>query len=424
MANETKIPNVAEVRGMTAALGTPATAEKYNAAGNGTTDDTAALNALFASGVTDYLLRGSYRVTGKVIMPPYTSLRGINKKTSKIILDGPSAELVRSAYTRLNNLRVEINHASGKGITFPSGQGGQIDDGVELNNSAAGPCLTFVANSGSGFSSVHSSYYTSAAPMTRAAIDMALDALDSGATPRKFTNVDSGGCTLFNFGGANDTMVSNFYSNGLIFSDNSNKVQMSGVRIGAAGAIGGRQTIRGAQLVLLGVCAVPIDNYAIDSNIMLEAPNSDIADLGVGGNKIVQPLAAYTPILTTSVGAYTNPTLGNSTLTGYWSRNGKLVHVQIELVIGSTFAAGNGFTWYFSLPIPEYTFGLTSVDGSGYILNGATAAAIIAVKIEKGFQKVSMPYPNAGVNANVGPSKPAVWAAGDTIRLSLNYYAK
>lgn len=55
---------------------------------------------------------------------------------------------------------------------------------------------------------------------------------------------------------------------------------------------------------------------------------------------------AYTPTWTAST---TNPTIGNGTLSGFWTRNGDRLIGQIRVAIGSTSTAGSG-TYRFALP--------------------------------------------------------------------------
>lgn len=61
--------------------------------------------------------------------------------------------------------------------------------------------------------------------------------------------------------------------------------------------------------------------------------------------------SSYTPVWTAST---TNPTLGNGTLVGSYTQNGKTVHVGIELVIGSTTKRGVGNV-RFTLPVAPVT---------------------------------------------------------------------
>ena len=56
----------------------------------------------------------------------------------------------------------------------------------------------------------------------------------------------------------------------------------------------------------------------------------------------------YTPTWTTPSGALA-PTLGNGTLIGRYQRRGKICHVDIALIIGSTSSAGTG-AFRFALP--------------------------------------------------------------------------
>lgn len=57
---------------------------------------------------------------------------------------------------------------------------------------------------------------------------------------------------------------------------------------------------------------------------------------------------SYTPTLTATT---TNPALGNGALIGYYSQQGKTVHVSIDMAIGSTTTRGVG-AWMWALPVP------------------------------------------------------------------------
>lgn len=56
---------------------------------------------------------------------------------------------------------------------------------------------------------------------------------------------------------------------------------------------------------------------------------------------------AYTPVWT---GATTNPVIGNGTLSGQYLQMGKVVHVVIEAIFGTTTTFGSG-QWIVSLPV-------------------------------------------------------------------------
>jgi hypothetical protein len=57
---------------------------------------------------------------------------------------------------------------------------------------------------------------------------------------------------------------------------------------------------------------------------------------------------AYTPALTATT---TNPSIGNGSITGAYSQQGKTVAFSIDLRVGSTTTRGVG-RWYLSLPVP------------------------------------------------------------------------
>ena len=87
--------------------------------------------------------------------------------------------------------------------------------------------------------------------------------------------------------------------------------------------------------------------HSLDASNSL-AVGTTITDSSTGSN--IEDLrasvwTAYTPTWTASV----DPTLGNGTLVGRYSRRGNLVVAALRLTWGSTTDAGTG-AWYFSLP--------------------------------------------------------------------------
>lgn len=125
---------------------------------------------------------------------------------------------------------------------------------------------------------------------------------------------------------------------------------------------------------------------------------------------VPQAWTAYTPTLTALT---TNPTLGNSTLTGKWVQAGKTLHARINLTIGSTFVAGSG-AYFFSLPatcvFPMETAIGTAVSNSparrGYIADQFTATTIL---LFRSADDVNLDHTGAG----------AAWASGHTVGISV-----
>lgn len=77
--------------------------------------------------------------------------------------------------------------------------------------------------------------------------------------------------------------------------------------------------------------------------------------LGVNAGTLI----AYTPVIT---GSTTNPTIGDGTLTGHYTKIGKYVHAWVYWLFGSTTDKGSG-TYYISYPtaasssMANYTLG-------------------------------------------------------------------
>lgn len=75
---------------------------------------------------------------------------------------------------------------------------------------------------------------------------------------------------------------------------------------------------------------------------------------------------AYTPVWTASA---TNPTVGNSTLSGRYQKMGRTVHLQINLIRGSTATLGSG-DYSFSLPVQAANAGCTYVGNAHLLIPG------------------------------------------------------
>lgn len=129
-------------------------------------------------------------------------------------------------------------------------------------------------------------------------------------------------------------------------------------------------------------------------------------------NALVPTWTSYSP---SWGGSVSNPSIGNGTLTGLYTKVGKLVHVRIALAIGSTSTGGSG-RWTFSLPfapaaqqclaaVAEDTSAATRYGGAAWITPGT---GVFAVALGSG---------NGGVASTV----PFTWANGDQLYISGSY---
>jgi len=338
---------------------------------------------------------------------------GRGKTIIKVIGDG--VVFNRLAQSELRGLTIDLNGTiyTGTGCVFNAGSFGARDDGIEIKNAngATGLCLDFKANGGTGFVSTASTYYTLAAPGARAAI--AVTGADTGATSRHFIGAESGGCTLYDFGGCNDFYVTGGYTNGLIFGSSGAKVLMTSVRIGAAG---GTVTIKGGSNKLSTcVFASPVIIEGVNHKFDCEVPSFDITDNSTGSQVEIKS-RAYAPAWTAST---TAPSLGNGTLKGFFDRTGNRITITVDLTIGSTTSVGAG-VWAFSEPKLDAA-AMVQASGGGFTQCGAGTNFQLSARTSPGGQKVELYYVNAaGALANLSANSRA-WVAGDNLRFTHSY---
>lgn len=121
---------------------------------------------------------------------------------------------------------------------------------------------------------------------------------------------------------------------------------------------------------------------------------------------------AWTPSPALTVISGTNPTMGNSTVSGATHQIGKTILWRLRIVLGSTFAAGSG-TYLMALPF-SINGVLSSEDPVGYgqVLAGGSRRAIqvYAYSATTGFMV------RTSSEADLTSSGPGVaWASGQVI---------
>lgn len=161
--------------------------------------------------------------------------------------------------------------------------------------------------------------------------------------------------------------------------------------------------------------------------ITVDQGNGNGGDITSGGSvraatKFLEPDHAdgvgywtdYTPTWTGSGG---NPSIGNGTLTGSYSRVGDTVSFKIQLVIGSTTTLGTG-TWHFTLPVTG-TFVHRAMGAAGLLDSGT------------GYQ-TGMAYLSAAGTCSavfhgdtdlLRATGPVAWATGDNVYIEGSYQA-
>jgi hypothetical protein len=148
-------------------------------------------------------------------------------------------------------------------------------------------------------------------------------------------------------------------------------------------------------------------NYGTGSGDLWDVDNS-----GSPTNYIDSIAHDYAPTWT---GAGGNPAIGNGTLLGRWQRFGRRVHVQIDVLMGSTTTFGSG-AWTFSLPTGIPTPGNGSSIGSVHVLDAGTTNYVGVPTVSTAITCVT--HANA---VNVGAASPHAWAVNDRLRIDATY---
>jgi len=396
----------------------------FGAVGDGVTDDTvaiqAAINAISsAGGGTVVFPSGGYKITSSLTIPSYVTLSGHGKGNTKL-LRAFSGDFVTSmgGYAGIEYLTIDgqtSTYGSGRGVLLATTSPSSYAFQTEITNFSQA-CLEFAADTGATFRASQCDFYTTGAVGSVAAVRV--NGTDTTATSRHFTDCESGGCTLFDFGGANDVYVSGGYSAGLIFGAASSKVMIVNMRIGNLATT----TVAGSSHRIRNcVFAAAVTLTCINSTFHNEVPAYAITDNGTG-NDVYIASSSYTPTWSATGGG---ASLGNGSIAARWSRQGGLVDFQIDFTIGSTTNVGSG-AWEFTLPVPDSAAGPVQMCGVGFASDAsATNSTVFAVRVSPGGQKVQGFFGANGTGApsNLGAAAPAAtWGAGASIRLSGRYY--
>lgn len=137
----------------------------------------------------------------------------------------------------------------------------------------------------------------------------------------------------------------------------------------------------------------------------------------MGADAATGAWVSYTPSWTAST---TNPTLGNGTVVGRYALAGKVCHVTIRLIPGSTTTFGTG-TYLFGVP---FTAASANVEYMGVARLTAGSTFIGQVDLGAGGALMNATFPsqsNPGIAANMSTVAPATFASGHTLRMSLTY---
>lgn len=403
--------------------GAPANVLDYGAKGDGTTDDTAAIQAALNSGIKHILIPpGTYRIT---------STLSISGNGYRIVQAGNTAAILLKDFSGttiawnagdviwenccINGQGTIYTGASQVGILVGTGGGfsSKLFNPKIYNIGSA--CVRFDQDAGAGFSII--SGLLEPLPPTQAAIDHT-SSNDTGPAGRIVTGVQSGN-VLIDFAYMQTTLVSSCVTNFLRYDATTSKASVVGCRIqnGVVGTI----NMNGIDNLFVGntvAGSVDIPSGASNPTVMNNtfAVGAGVNNSGNVASAILdQTNVSYTPTWTSSG---TQPVLGNGSITGFYDRNGKDIHAYGQLVIGSTSTFGTS-VYQFGLPFPNV--GGTHL-GTSLILDSGTGYYTGVCLTDTGQSYVEITTNSA--NAQIQQGVPITFAAGDVIRWDVTYRCK
>lgn len=416
----------------------------YGAVGNGSVDDasafTSALSAANSAGGGVVFVptpSSYYKIGSQLTIPNNTRVIGVHKRTTKIQKAFNGDLFVMGDGASFENLYIEGDgdNFAGKGLTFTSTNGRQFISHCKIVN-FRGACLDFAtaAGSQSSFFDIEMNCWdntTHAAAATGSGLYAVVisSTQQLSAVPRIFDHIETNGSPGFNFGGSNDTYLSNAFVGDLSFEAESRGVHLSNVRWANQTTV----TILGHNNTVIGCGIAPqitigsgSDDWHFSGNSLNNPPIID--NSANNRNMFDHNPIAYTPTWTASSGSA--PALGNGTIRGQYSQIGSLIMVSVQLTFGTTTTGGSAGSWRFSLP---RTYLQNNLLDSG----GSSAGAVLA-QTGNGYihqqasndQRVIVPAVTSGTayavlnqdaTGQLNYNTPWAWTTSDFLYFSLMY---
>lgn len=392
----------------------------YGATGNGTTDDTAAIQAAIAAAgpYSDVVFpSGTYLITSTLTSLTGQRWLGRGGQRGTTIKKGANIDMVVvGTLSTILDINLEGVGATytGKGFRIVSGFSQTITRCRAVN--MGGNPMWFDVDAGGGANVTCFEGY----PVDPGAYAGIQIAGDTGAHPRFFRGIWLSGANFaLGPGGGNGGSLSEFYIRTFVFDPTSTLFHISN---GRCATLGATTTLKGFDHSIDGVAfAGPV---ALDSAQGINlGPSCSVPSLTENAtnsqyNSVYVQRRTYTPTWTQTSAT---PAIGNGTLTGNYVRAGHMCHVQIELVAGSTTTFGDAASGYrFSLPFP----GHLSFNQRGFPVRiyDTSAGADFTGWASIG---AGQDYITISVGAQqVRATSPMTWANGDTLQCSFSYMTR
>ena len=398
------------------------------------TDDRAAIQAALNSGAIRVMIPANTAIGAMLTIPAGVELFGQGRPSIKKLANGDMVDMSANS-CRLTNIRLEGQGSltrTGRGIVIGAGTDQLLRD-VDVAD-MDGFALEVTANDVAGRMVWDGGFVQRTVATNRAIKLPGGDSATFG--DRTFRRLKAGGGVLFEISGASMTIVDscNFVADASMFTANARQALFNNCRIaGSAWTLNGvghlisncsiapDVTVAGtAQLMHMQQCNVgaslTLNAGATNNRFEVCTFQTGVTDNSGNASNFIEAEGTFTP---TWGGDTTNPTIGNGTLTGRFSRKGKRMRVSISLVYGSTSAPGSG-NWFFQLSASIAQNVARVAFGAGRIID--TGAAFIGCMpwTAAGAPKIYvLPAPSTGNYVN--PANPMTWASGDSMDFSIEW---
>jgi hypothetical protein len=392
--------------------------------------DTAAIaSAITAAGAGGHVVipNGSYSLTAKLTLLASQIFEGLGEVTLTKAFNGDMIE-AGAVGTQIKNIRCEGDGANftGAGVTYTTaGNGYQYTEDLWVLNTAGAPLKFATADAGQKSSHYWGIFrcFTS----TLHGIELPTSGTET-VGDREFFDCSGDGSPLIKFGKGIVTRVVGGNCTGFDFSNSAGvslRASIIGARIATSGVsitVDGNDSIIQACQIAGGLTLttsasrniIGPNNHATGSTV---ADNSGVG--GTDANRLFDGHQTFTPTWGADSGGA--PVLGNGTLTGALTHNGRSIRATVSWEAGSTTTFGGG-VWTFTLPA-GFT-AKTQTHGSAQALDTGTALLTAIPVMAAGSNVVRLIATSGGGTGtanNIGPTIPITWANGDTLSFTIEF---
>lgn len=400
----------------------PGDVRRYGAVGDGATNDTAAINAALSVNQHVYFNEGTYLANNLSQTISYQRIYGFGEVR---IQKNANGALITSSGSNVQfhgiSFRGDASSPTftGNGITASGDHLALINCGARWFSGRA------VLSTGNHTQIIGTCDIYQTTDATGTGYDIELGVSGTATLYHHITNVYSsqatGGILLTDVGGHNIggsqfgklTIASGTSPSGVNGGAHYGNRINGAVTVGLSNSTFAANSFSGSGITFSGGTS----GHTFDETNLLQV-GTTLTDSSTSSTVIDArqlPLQTYTVSWTAST---TDPTIGNGTIVGRYSRRGKVVEVSIRITMGSTTTFGSG-NYFFSLPTTPST--ALPQFGSAQILDSGTnfISAVSRTAVD-GTARVQI-YVDAGANAITGTA-PITLTTSDQIMLTIRYY--